>query len=247
MDPRAAMKAGGRGRARLLVFVVIGLAHAPVAAVAQAPTTTVASATPLRFGQTTRIAGVLTDGAGTPRIGAVAQLRQNPWPYRRFVDAAHAITGRDGAYAFEAVKPDRNTRYRVVEPGGPAVPSGEILVTVAPRGTARSPKRGPARVRLSLLIRHSGHFRWRGERVFWYVRRRGARDYRPVARTRAREPRRGSTTAAVTVAPPSRRFDLRACLEPSDLAGTGPPPLPAHDVPARQAAQRPDLPRGRSR
>ena len=224
MRPRAASTADRRGRARLLVLAGIWIVYAPVAAVAQAPATTVASPTALGWHQTTRITGTLTDPAGAPRIGVLAQLQQSPYPHRRFVDAAHVMTARDGSFAFEAVKPDRNTRYRVVEPGGPAVPAGEVLVTVAPRGTARSRKLGPGRVRLSLSIRHSGHFRWRGERVFWYVRRRGTRAFRPVARTSAREPRRGTTSASVRIAPPARRFDFRACLEPSDLAGTGPPP-----------------------
>lgn len=210
--------------ARLLAFAVTGLVYAPVAAVAQAPTTTTAAPTALRFAQQTRITGTLTDPAGAPRIGAVAQLQQSPFPYKRFVDAAHVTTGRDGAFAFEHVKPDRNTRYRVVEPDGPAVPSNEVFVTVAPRGIARSRKRAPGSVRLSLVIRHSSHFRWRGERVRWYVRRRGARTFKPAARTRAREPRRGTTSATVTIAPPARRFDFRACIEPKDVQGTGPPP-----------------------
>jgi hypothetical protein len=224
MRPRPARTAGGRGRRGLLAACVVAAVLAPVAAVAQAPTTTAASPVALRFDQTTRITGTLTDATGVPRIGALAQLQQSPYPFRRFVDAAHVMTGRDGSFAFEAVKPDRNTRYRVVEPDGPAVPGNEVLVTVAPRGTARSRKLGPGRVRLSLRIRHSGFFRWRGERVFWYVRRRGTRNFELVARSRAREPRPGTTSAAVTIAPPARRFAFRACLEPVDLAGTGPPP-----------------------
>jgi hypothetical protein len=220
--PRAAGPADRRGR--LLFFAVMGIAYAPVAAVAQAPTTTVASPSAIRFNQTTRITGTLTDAGGVPRVGAVAQLQQSPYPYKRFVDAAHVTTAADGSFAFENVKPDRNTRYRVVEPGGPLVTAPEVFVSVAPRGVMRSRKLGPGRVRLSLLIRHSGFFHWRGERVRWYVRRTGKRVFKLVVRTRAREPERGTTSASVTIAPPARRFAFRACLEPSDLPGAGAQP-----------------------
>jgi hypothetical protein len=77
---------------------------------------------------------------------------------------------------------------------------------------------------VSLVIHHSRYFVWRGERVFWYVRRAGSRAFKPVASTRAREPVRGTTSARVTLSPPSRRFVFRACLAPSNLAGVGPQP-----------------------
>jgi hypothetical protein len=213
---------GARGRARLALLVVAAIVYAPIAAVAQAPTTTVASPAALRFGQRTTISGILVDAAGMARAGALALLRQSPYPYKRFVDVAHTATGRDGSFAF-VLRPDRNTRYRVVEAGQPSTAGAQAAVTVAPRGVARSRKLGPGRVRLRVEIRHSGHFRWRRERVYWYVRRRGSRAFLLVARTRAREPRRGATTASATVAPPARRFVFRACLEPRDLSGTGPP------------------------
>ncbi len=222
---RAAGTVQRRGRGRLLVFALAGVAYAPVAAVAQAPTTTVASPAAIRYNQTTRITGTLTDVAGVPRVGALAQLQQNPFPYKGFVDAAHTTTAGDGSFAFDDLKPDRNIRYRVVEAGLPAAtPVPEAAVTVAPRGAVRSRKLGPGRVRLALAVSHSRHFRWRRERVTWYVRAAGSRVFRPVAHTRAREPRRGSTTSAVTIAPPSRRFAVRACLAPADIAGAGPPP-----------------------
>jgi hypothetical protein len=209
---------------RLLLLAVMGIAYAPVAAGAQAPTTTVASPTAIRFGQTTRIAGALTDAAGVPRVGALAQLQQNPYPYKGFVDAAHTITAGDGSYAFENVKPDRNVRYRVIGLGAPAGTVPVVFVSVAPAGGVRSRKLAPGTVRLSLLIRHSGHFRWRGERVRWYARPTSSRMFKPISRTRAREPRLGTTTASVTLAPPARRFVFRACLRPADLAGAGPRP-----------------------
>jgi hypothetical protein len=87
----------------------------------------------------------------------------------------------------------------------------------------RSRKLRPGRVTLTLELRHSSIFRWRGERVFWYVRARGRGTFEPVATTRAREPQPGWTTASANVAPPPRRFDFYACLAPPDRAGTGPP------------------------
>jgi hypothetical protein len=203
------------------------LATAPTAAIAQAPTTTLATPSDLRFGHVTRITGMLTDAQGAPRIGVVAQLQQSPYPYRAFVDAAHTTTARDGTYAFENVRPDRNTRYRVVEQGATTAAAAFVLVTVEPRGVLRSRKLVPGRVSLSLVITHSSHFRWRGETVFWYVRKLGDHAFALAARSRAREPRRGTTSASVTVSPPARRFAFRACLEPSDLTGVGPQPTKA--------------------
>ncbi len=232
LHPRAAGTVERRGAKRLAVFALIGVAYAPVAAVAQAPTTTVATPSAIRFTQTTRITGTLIDPSGVPRVGAVAQLQQNPYPYKGFVDAAHTTTAADGSFQFEKVKPDRNTRFRVIEPGGPPVVAPEVSVTVALRGTIRSRKLKPGHVRLSLVVRHARHFRWRGERVRWYARRTASRVFKPVARTQAREPRRGTTSASVTISPPARRFVFRACMEPSDLAGVGPrrssPRCPRH-------------------
>ena len=219
-------------RVELMLLAVIGLLYAPMAAVALAPTTTVATPAAIRFGQATRITGTLTDASGMPHARALAQLQQNPYPYKGFVDAAHVITDANGTFAFE-VRPDRNTRFRVVEPGGPATAVPEVAVTVALRGVLRSRKLGPGRVRLSLLIRHSGHFGWRRERVYWYVRRTASRVFKLAARTRAGEPRRGTTVASATITPPARRFVFRACMQPTDLAGVGPHPsarrCPRHD------------------
>jgi hypothetical protein len=217
-------RAGRRARVRvLLLSSAAGIAYAPLAAVALAPTMTVATPAAIRFHHATRITGALTD-EGVPRAGAVAQLQQNPYPYKGFVDAAHTTTASDGLFVFDNVRPDRNTRFRVVEPGRPSVVTSEVAVSVAVLGQLRSRKLGPGRVHLSLVIRHSGHFRWRGERVFWYLRRQGSRVFKPAVRTHARERRRGTTTAVATVTPPARRFSVRACLEPADLAGVGPQP-----------------------
>lgn len=210
---------------RWTIAALAVLAAMSVAARAQAPPLAATPST-IAFGATTTITGTLLDTTSAPRAGVLAQLQQSPYPYRAFTDAAHTTTAADGSYAFSNLLPDRNTRYRVVEPGAAAPPADTPFVTVyvAPRGSVRSRKLGPGRVRVSLVITHSRHFRWRGERVFWYVRKRGATVFKPAARRRAREPRRGTTTATATVTPPARRFEIRACLEPSDLAGAGPPP-----------------------
>jgi hypothetical protein len=227
----------------------------------------------LRFGDATTIGGTLVDAAGEPRAGVPAQLQEDLFPYPGFVDVASATTGADGTYAFAGLRPARNARYRVIEPraGIEPAPAPVIDVWVAPRAVVRSRKLRPGRVRLTLELRHSEHFRWGGERVFWYVRARelpppqprrekgalgtpfsdldqtglevATRDRaRPRARLRevggrsklelvattlAREPRPGETTASADVAPPSRRFAFRACLEPRDLAGAGPPAVAA--------------------
>lgn len=105
----------------------------------------------------------------------------------------------------------------------PSQLSDAVAVQVSPRSVLRSRSLGLGRVRLTLALRHAHNFRWGAERVFWYVRARARGGFALVATTRAREPRRGSTSASVIVAPASRRIGFRACLEPSDAAGTGPP------------------------
>ncbi|MEA2221154.1 MAG: hypothetical protein QOJ35_3780 [Solirubrobacteraceae bacterium] len=211
------------GRAAIGALAALALALAPVlaVAVAQVPARPRADPHDLRFGDVTTIGGTLVDAAGAPRAGAAAELQQNPFPYHGFVDAAHATTAGDGSYVFANVRPDRTTRYRVIEPGTPPPPAGVVTVTVAPRAALRSRKVAGGRVRLSLMLRHSRHFRWRHEPVFWYVRPRGERVFSPVGRTRAGEPQRGTTVAQLTVSAPSRRFVFRACLQPRDLAGAG--------------------------
>jgi hypothetical protein len=205
-----------------LALPAIALATLPAGAAAQAHVTATPSS--LRFGDATTITGILADPVGAPRAGVMAELQPSPFPYHGFVDGAHATTAADGSFAFPNVRPDRNTRYRVIEWGAvPTAASGAVTVYVAPRGLVRSHKLGPGRVWLKLEIRHSRHFRWRGQRVFWYVRPSDAREFTLVARTRAREPRRGLTTASTVVGPPARRFLLRACLQPADLLGAGPP------------------------
>lgn len=70
MRPRAASTADRRGRARLIVLAGMWIVYAPVAAVAQAPATTVASPTALR----------LTRRRGSPARGAhiaIAVLQDN--------------------------------------------------------------------------------------------------------------------------------------------------------------------------
>jgi hypothetical protein len=215
-------------RVGALALGAVVLVYAAVPATAAAPAPFAAAPTALEFGAETTITGTLIAAGGAPRANAVAQLQQNPYPYRGFVDAARVTSSGDGAFAFEHVRPDRNTRYRVVEAGdGAAGPEAapEVTVVVAPRVKLRSRKlRGAGLVRLTLRLRGSRHFRWSGERVSWYVRPRGARTFARIARTRAGEPWRGLTVASATVAPPARRFEFRACLAPRDLAGAGAPP-----------------------
>jgi hypothetical protein len=96
-----------------LASVPAALAPVPVA-LATAPVPDPAA---LRFGDATTIGGALVDAAGSPRAGVLVQLQQDPFPYSGFADLALATTGVDGSYAFTSVRPDRNTRYRVIEPG----------------------------------------------------------------------------------------------------------------------------------
>jgi hypothetical protein len=236
-DEAPVVAKAGRSRtldlARMVVLSYVAFATAAATA-AQAPLAPLPRI--LSFGTPTTITGTLTDAAGAPRPRALAQLQQNSYPYRGFIDVAHVTTGDEGTYAFADVLPDRNTQYRVIEPGAPPLPAtvaNTTTIYVTPKTELHSRSLGPGQVKLSIDYRHSRFFDWRNQNVYWYVRPQGQRLFRMVARTHAKSTVRGTASASAVVAPPARRFVFRACMAPSTLPGVGPPGAgtrcPRHD------------------
>ena len=167
-----------------------------------------------------------------PRAGRGRATAAEPLPVQGFVDAAHVTTAGDGTFAFDRAAGSQHALSRRRGRAQPATAIAEVAVTgsVRPRRPAQPQASARAACGCCCAISHSRHFRWRGERVFWYVRRAARQVFTLVARTRAGEPWRGLTVASATIIPPARRFDFRACLGPRDLAGIG------------RAAGRPALP-----
>ena len=178
----------------------------------------------IRSGESIALSGSLLAGSGTPEAGATVELQVDPFPYRGFFDAAHAITAADGAFAFPGLHPDRNTRYRVRAAAGQ---SRALQVYVDAPAVLRSRDAGPGRTILTMLSYHSGYFRWIGVPTFWYVAPLGSGRFHLAAITRTRELRPGVTYATATIDPPSRHFDFRVCFNGKAEAGTGPPPAHA--------------------
>ncbi|HEX4188017.1 MAG TPA: hypothetical protein VHY83_08985 [Solirubrobacteraceae bacterium] len=213
---------------RLAAVIVLALASGVIAsarastAPASPPPTALSSgelyatlsSTELTLGAATSVTGRLAAGVAA-RAGVALALQADPYPYGRFATLAHATSSADGSFSFDGIRPDRNTRLRVVGEGVPSSASRVLEVTVDPRilGGARS--LGPGRVRLTIRVRHAITEEKHAAAVRWFLGARGSRVFRLAANTVSRELAPGVTYASVVVDPPFKRFVWRACMNPS--------------------------------
>ncbi len=224
---------------RLLGLIALTLTPAAIA-VASAQTSqdmrvlrTSVTPTELRYGAGLTVAGRLVDpGQGVG--GAMLALQADSYPFRGFATVAHITTGPDGSFAFVSVRPDRNTRLRVVAEGSPAAVSPSSPVIVDPDAAIGARSLGPGETRLSLTVRHTREGGSASVRAWWFLAARGTRRFRLVAVTTTRERSPGVTYASATVNPPSRRFVYRVCLNPRWEYAMGRAathrPCPRHDL-----------------
>jgi hypothetical protein len=186
----------------------------------------------LAYGARLTVAGHLAN-VGQGVGGATLELQADSYPFRGFAAVAHLTTGPDGSFAFTGVRPDRNTRLRVVVEGSPAVSSPVLPVTVDPRVVIRARSLGPGETHLGLLLRHTLQGGSSSVRAWWFVAARGTRTFRLVAVTPTYERSPGATYASTTIDPPSRRFVYRVCLNPTWEHAMGAAathrPCPQHD------------------
>lgn len=180
------------------------------------------SAGEITLGHSATVSGTLVSGAG-PVAGAAVRLEASPFPYRGFVTLAHASSGPDGSFAFGGLRPDRNTRYRVVEAGPPASISPRLDLLVDVRAQLRARSHGPGEVHLSLLSYHARGLRWGRRPVWWFAAARGSRHFHLVAVTRTRDLPGGLTVAKATLNPPARHFVYRVCFNAPGERAMGPP------------------------
>lgn len=212
----------GRSAAVVLAFTSLALAAAPVAAGDAAPQLTAALSRPeLTLGAALSVTGRLTS-AGQGLAGVPLTLESDPYPYRGFLPAGHAVSAADGSFSFE-VRPDRNTRLRVLSEGASAASSAVLAATVDASLTGSTRSLGPGRVRLTLRVRHVVAASSRSVRVWWFLAARSSRVFRLAAVSATRELSPGLTYASVTVDPPARRFSYRVCLNPHWERAMGPP------------------------
>ncbi len=203
----------------LFAFVAI---RAPAASVGPEVS---ASLTPgeLTYGEALAVSGrVLTAGQGTE--DAPVALQAEPYPSRRFLTIAHARTAADGSFAFSGVKPDRNTRLRVIDETTPGAISGVLGVVVDPRAAINATNAGPGRTRLSLRVDHTRQGGSVPVSTWWFVAATGTRTFHLAAVTPTREISAGVTYASATIDPPSRRFSYRVCFNPTWEQAMGAPP-----------------------
>lgn len=201
--------------ALLAGLAVLGGAHAAEAAPAPpaAPAAALAPAE-IELGRSASVTG----SAPGAQAGTVVTLQASPWPYRVWQALASAPAGADGGFAFAGIAPDRNTRLRVLGPGG-ASPALTLLVD--PRVRLSSKVLRPGATRLSLRIEHPRTPSAATATAYWYAQEGRGRAYRLIATSTAGDGRDALTASAV-VEPPARRFRWRVCVNPSWEHAMGP-------------------------
>jgi Beta-lactamase enzyme family len=177
----------------------------------------------LTYGNSLTVTGrVLAAGVGAQ--DAPLALQAEPYPYRGFVAIAHASSAADGSFAFSGVKPDRNTRLRVIDEASPGAISPVLGVLVDPRAAINAVSLGRGRTRLSLRVEHTREGESASVSASWFVAAAGTRTFHLAAVTPTREISAGVTYASATVDPPSRRFSYRVCFNPTWEPAMGAPP-----------------------
>lgn len=198
--------------AAALALAPLASAPAPAAPLA-AELSAVAAPAELTIGGKLTVGGVLSD-AGHAVAGAALALQSEAYPFRGFATVGHTTTGSDGRFDFTAIRPQSNTRVRVLAEGASVVSSRELPVLVDPAVTITARRLGPGATRLSVRLRHTLPGGSRSFTAWWYTAPRGKSPFRVSAATSTRELSPGVTYASAIVDPPARRFEYRVCLNP---------------------------------
>jgi hypothetical protein len=209
-DPHAKSRRLASGIGFALVILASLSPPAPAAPLAPELTASLAPAE-LTLGAALAVTGhLMSGGQGLP--GVPLALQSDPYPFRRFVPVAHATSSTDGSFSFPGMRPDRNTRLRVVSEGSTAVSGPVLAATVDPKVSSSARSLGPGRVRLTLRVRHAITGNARSFGAWWFLAARASRVFRLAAVTATRELLPGVTYASVIVDPPVRRFVYRVCM-----------------------------------
>jgi len=192
-------------------------AQTPVAHRADSPPmpTLRAERTVTTLGSAVGLAGSVPDGVGAPLA-----IRAAPFPFtaEREIGSLRADAG--GAFA-ALVRPDRETRYRVLAASGP---SAAVTVRVRERLRVRVRPLPLGRVRIEIAVRHPADLRWGGRAAIWWLAT-GRGSLRPVAHTRTRERRGGLLALAASFAVPAGPLRYRVCFRaPGEAALLSPRP-----------------------
>jgi len=209
-----------RAKRRLRLWAPVAAVALAVIAVAPAPAApglpeiaATVSPAELSIGAATVVSGRL-GVAGQGSAGTPLQLQSEAYPFHGFLTVARAVTAADGSFSFAPLRPDRNTRVRVLVEGQPAASSPELAVTVDPKVTLAARSLGLGRTRLSVRMRHAPLGGLVSVSAAWYLQARGSRVFRLAAVTPTRELSPGLLVASTIVDPPSKRFSYRVCVNP---------------------------------
>ncbi|HWX96526.1 MAG TPA: hypothetical protein VNZ01_06705 [Solirubrobacteraceae bacterium] len=176
----------------------------------------------ITLGSSLSVTGRLTS-AGLAVPGVALTLQSDAYPYRGFTPVAHLTSSPDGSFSFLGIRPDRNTRLRVVSEGSPGVVGPMLVATVDPKVLSSARSLGPGRVRLTLRVGHAITGDRRAVSVRWFLAARASPVFRLAAVTATRELSPGLTYASAIVDPPVKRFVYRVCLNPRWEPAMGPP------------------------
>jgi hypothetical protein len=146
--------------------------------------------------------------SGVPAATEV-RLYVSPYPFPVARLAASTTTAADGSYSFP-VSPDRNTRYRVLLTGTPALASAAVEVSGKTLTKVRALPLGQAGV--SVVIFHPRDLRWGGARVRWYfaLGRHGRFFAAPSTKSQKLSPY--VTTLHTQITLPAGGFRWRVCF-----------------------------------
>ena len=190
----AAVSAGASGYsvAATVQATAVGASH-PISGAAPEIGATVSPAE-IALGQGVTVSGVLPAPSSAPSTALA--LQADPYPYRGYTTVARTRASPAGAFSFTAVRPDSDTRLRVVLESAPAIESAQLAVTVDPRVALAARGLGPGATRLSIRVTHTLHGGAGTSLAWWYLRASGSRVFRLAATTDTRELARACSTRA---------------------------------------------------
>jgi hypothetical protein len=199
-----------------------------VPAAAAAPTLTIKpkNRAILYGGKSTRIVGHL--GNTTPNAGQKIRLQSKPYPYTAaFKNGPAKNTDANGNYSF-TVKPDRNTRYRVLLVSDPTITSGERAVYV--NGVTKWKlkfKKGSRTIKVSFTFTFSPQLDtslFSGVPLRWYFKVQGQKAHR-VKTTKTKRVAEGSVGGNLTYTYPNsvgkRKYTVSWCFQPKQSGDVG--------------------------
>ncbi len=213
---RSMVSFAARGIVSSLTLLALALAPEAQAVTTPAPDSVLTaslSSAAIGYGERISLTGRLTE-SGQGVAGAQLQLQANSYPFRGYATIGTSTTGADGTYAFTGVRPNRNTKLRVVAGGAATVRSASRYLRVNAAGRVGARSIAPGEVALTLAVGHTAYGDAEPVSAYWSLAPRGSEDFRLEAVTQTDESAH-LTTASATVDPPAAAFSYRVCFVPT--------------------------------